>query len=171
MTQKTTFEAELEHRGTIVFTNVGTSMMPLLRQNRDLMIIQKKGPGRCQKYDAVLYKRPSDGRYILHRILKVKPDGYIIAGDNNSFLDPDVTDQHILGVLTAVVRDGKTIPVTDPRYLRYVHLWCDLWPLRIALFRIRDWWRQLPGILSRLLKRLSPTLHRWLKQLLRRNSE
>lgn len=170
MTQKTTFEAELERRGTIVFTNVGASMMPLLRQGRDLMVIQKKGPGRCKKYDAVLYKRPTDGRYILHRILKVKEDGYIIAGDNNSFLDPGITDQHILGVLTAVVRDGKQISVTDPQYLRYVHLWCDLWPLRIALFRIRDYWRRAPAILSCTLKKLSPSLHRWLKKLLRCNS-
>ena len=96
-----TFEELLEQKGYIVYTNVGRSMMPLLRQRRDIIEIRKKGPERCKKYDVVLYKR--DGRYILHRILEVLPDGkYIIAGDNNTFLEKDITDDQILGVMTRV---------------------------------------------------------------------
>ena len=53
----TSFEEELERSGSIVFTNKGVSMMPLLRQNRDLMVIEKKGPARCKKYDVILFKR------------------------------------------------------------------------------------------------------------------
>lgn len=170
MENTTTFEAELEKRGSIVFTNVGRSMMPLLRQGRDLMVIVKKGPDRCKKYDAVLYKQPADGRYILHRILKVREADYVIAGDNNSFLEYGITDAHILGVLSAVVRDGKQISVTDPAYLLYVHIWCDFWPLRIALFRVRDAVRRCLWKVARLLHRLSPALYAKLKQVFGRNS-
>ena len=42
------FEEELEQNGTLVFPNKGTSMMPLLRQNRDLMVIEKRGPERLR---------------------------------------------------------------------------------------------------------------------------
>ena len=53
---KSTFEEEIEKSGKIIYTNVGDSMMPLIRQNRDLLIIEKVS-GRLKKYDVPLYKR------------------------------------------------------------------------------------------------------------------
>ena len=88
----TTFEAELERSGRIIYTNVGDSMMPLLREGRDLMIIEKRPQGRCKKYDAVLYKRPN-GRYVMHRILKVRKDDYVICGDNRWMREFGVPDE------------------------------------------------------------------------------
>jgi hypothetical protein len=35
----TTFEEEIEKNGRLVYTNVGDSMRPLIRQGRDLLII------------------------------------------------------------------------------------------------------------------------------------
>ena len=129
-----TFEDLLEKDGYLVYTNVGCSMMPLLRQRRDIIEIRRKA-GRCRKYDVALYKRGD--RYILHRVLKVLPEGYVIAGDHNTFLERDVTDDMILGVMTRVIRDGKSIPVDDWRYRLYVHLWCDFWPVRMAILRAK----------------------------------
>lgn len=168
--EKSSIEAVLNQHGTLVYTNVGTSMMPLLRQGRDLMVIQKKGQQRCQKFDAVLYKRPSDGRYILHRILEVRENDYIIAGDNNTFLEYGITDNDILGILTAVIRDGRKIPVTDPSYQRYVHLWCDHYTARMRLLRVLRFPRSIRNALSRWLKQKSPALHSRLKALKRRLS-
>lgn len=107
--------------------------MPLLRQRRDMIEIRKKEPGRCKKYDVVLYKR--DGKYILHRILRVLPSGYLIAGDHNTFVERDITDADILGVMKRVIRDGKNITMDDPLYRLYVHLWCDCYPLRMFFLR------------------------------------
>lgn len=120
-------------RGYIVYSNVGVSMMPLLRQRRDIIEIKKKEPGRCHKYDVVLYKRGE--KYILHRILRVNPDGYLIAGDHNTFVETDVTDDMILGIMTRVIRNGKSITLGNPFYRFYVHLWCDCYPLRMFLLR------------------------------------
>lgn len=110
-------------------------MMPLLRQKRDVIEIRKKVPGRCKKYDVVLYKYR--GKYILHRILKVLPNGYIIAGDHNTFLETDITDDMILGVMTRVIRNGKDITPDNFRYKIYVHLWCDAYPVRIFLLKAK----------------------------------
>ena len=129
------FEEVLEENGSIIYTNIGFSMMPLLRQKRDIIEIQKKSTGRCKKYDAVLYKRGD--RYILHRILKVLPDTYVIAGDHNTFLDPPVTDDMILGVMTRVIRDGKSITPDNFWYKVYVHLGCDFYPIRIFLLKAK----------------------------------
>lgn len=127
------FEEMLDEKGYLVYTNVGTSMMPLLRQRQDVIEIRKKGPGRYKKYDVVLYKR--NGQYILHRILRVLPSGYLIAGDHNTFVECDITDADILGVMTRVIRDGKDITMDNPFYMLYVHLWCDCYPLRMFLLR------------------------------------
>ena len=113
-------------------------MMPLLRENRDLTIITKKGPERCKKLDVVLFRRPhmkGRGAYVLHRILRVNEDGtYWIAGDN-CVSGEIVSEEQIIGVLTAVVRDGKTIPVSDKKYLAYTHLWCDWYQGRFFILR------------------------------------
>lgn len=139
------FEAVLERDGSLVYPNVGTSMMPLLRQGRDLMVIQRRPEGRCKKYDAVLYKRPN-GQYVMHRILKVRRNDYVICGDNRWKREFGVPDEWIIGVLTAVIRDGKTIPVTDRKYRLYVHFWCDFFWIRAGIVRAK-------GILNRRLKK------------------
>ncbi len=126
-----TFEQQLEENGVLIFTNVGDSMMPLLRQGRDILIIRKT-TGRLKKYDVPLFKRDT-GEYVLHRILKVRPNDYVTCGDNRFQSEGGITDRHILGVLTGVIRDGKEISVTDWRYRLYVHLWCDFFYVRAAI--------------------------------------
>lgn len=142
-----TFEEELQRHGKLVYPNVGCSMLPMLRQGRDLMIISRRPEGRLHKYDAVLYKRGS--RYILHRIVKVREQDYVICGDHNWRREYGITDRQIIGVLTAFVRDGVEIPVTDAKYLRYVHLWCDFYHIRALIlwckslpYRIRRKWQR-----------------------------
>lgn len=130
---KSSFEEVLEKEGQLIYSNVGDSMWPLIRQGRDLMVIRRQ-TGRLQKYDVPLYRRDS-GQYVLHRVLKVRENDYVICGDNRWHRETGITDRHILGVLTAVIRDGKELPVTAWRYRLYVHLWCDLFPLRAFLLR------------------------------------
>lgn len=128
MHEKRTFEQALAERGSFVTAAQGVSMMPLIRPGRDLVEITRKGEARCKKHDVVLYKR--DGKYILHRVLEVRPNDYVIAGDHQIYKEYGVNDEDIIGVLSAVIRGGKRIAVTDPNYLRYVRLWCGLYPVR-----------------------------------------
>lgn len=127
MAETTSFEQLLDTTGQIVYTNKGVSMMPLLREGRDLMVIRKKGPEGVKKYDAVLFRRPGHegrGAYVLHRILRCNGDGtYWIVGDNC----PDgetVREENILGVLEAIIRDGKRrLSVDQLNYRIYVQVW------------------------------------------------
>ena len=127
------FEEILEKEGRLVYSSVGDSMLPLIRQGRDLLVIERPD-GRLKKYDVPLYRRDS-GQYVLHRVLKVRENDYVICGDNRWAKEYGVTDRQILGVLTAVIRDGKEVPVTDRRYRLYVRLWCGLFPLRAFALR------------------------------------
>ena len=140
MNETVSFEEILERDGTLVYTNKGVSMLPLLREGRDLMVIRRKGPERCKRLDVVLFRRPGAsgrGAYVLHRVLRVNGDGtYWILGDN-CVAGETVREENVLGVLTAVVRNGKTVQTTNWNYRVYSHLWCGCYPVRIALTRAR----------------------------------
>ncbi len=126
--EKTTFEKELERKGTITYTCKGVSMLPLLRQKRDLFTVTKR-QGRCKKYDVALYRR-ADGAYVLHRVVKVCEDGYVILGDNCLNKEYGIKDEDILGVMTSFVRDGKEYSVDAGLYRVYVKVWYALYPIR-----------------------------------------
>lgn len=135
--EKTTFEKELERKGTITYTCKGVSMLPLLRQKRDLFTVTKR-QGRCKKYDVALYRR-ADGAYVLHRVVKVCEDGYVILGDNCLNKEYGIKDEDILGVMTLFVRDGKEYSVDAGLYRVYVKVWYALYP-------IRRLWKLLGGL-------------------------
>lgn len=141
------FEEILEQEGRLVYTNVGTSMMPLLRQRRDLMIIRKKGAERLHWLDCPLYKR-DNGQYILHRILWVRKNDYLICGDNQWHIEKGISDKHILGVLEAVDRDGKTLDMRSRKMRLYGLMQFVFFPIRAALLIMRA----LPGAIRRRLK-------------------
>ena len=109
----------LAENGTLTYSNVGTSMLPLLRQGRDLFTVRAKTPGeRFEVGDVVLYKRPPD-RYILHRIVEVLPDEYVLLGDNCLGRETGIRDEDILGVMTGYIRDGVEHSVTEKAYRDY----------------------------------------------------
>ena len=139
----------LNIHGYIAYTCTGFSMLPLLRQNRDIVIINLTGRERCKKYDVVLYKCKQE--YILHRILKVCPNDYVLCGDHNIRREYGITDKQILGVMTQIIRDGKSIYPTDWKYKLYVHLWCDFYYVRAVIFHVK----LVVRALGRRLKQLS----------------
>lgn len=128
---KSTFEEELKEKGVLVYTNVGTSMRPLIRQGKDVMIISSldKLGRNLKKKDVPLYKRES-GQYVLHRIIKVTKDGYVIRGDNTYSNEYGVTDHQIIGVLSGVIRNGKEISVNSFGYKVYSYFWLYTYYIR-----------------------------------------
>lgn len=128
---KLRFEDLLERDGALTYTNVGTSMLPLLRQGRDLFTVVKKTAERCKVGDVALYRR-ADGAYVLHRIVEVRDEDYVFLGDNCVAREYGVTDADILGVMSAFVRDGKEHRVTERGYRAYTAFILKSAPARIA---------------------------------------
>ena len=140
MNEVSSFREQLAEHGKIIYTNVGTSMMPLLRQNRDVMIIERPA-GRMKKYDCPLYIR-RDGMHVLHRVLKVRKNDYVICGDHCTKKEYGITDDDIIGVLTGIIRDGKEIDFNSFSYKLYYHLWCDLFYLRVFIIKTKAFFRR-----------------------------
>ena len=134
MNDSVSLEKYLEENGTLTYANVGVSMLPLLREGRDLFIAEKKGPGRCSVGDVVLYRRPPD-QYVLHRVVEVRPEDYVILGDNCISREYGITDGDIIGVMTGYVRGGKTHSVSEAGYRLYSSLWTGMAGPRIFVKR------------------------------------
>lgn len=121
MEQGFSYEAYFEKYDRLVWTNVGVSMLPLLRQGRDVFVVEKRGADRLRVGDVALYRRPPD-KYVLHRVVEVREKDYVILGDNCVNREYGITDDDILGVMTAFVRDGKQHTVNDRSYRLYTFL-------------------------------------------------
>ena len=129
-----TIEELLSRDGKIVYKAKGRSMLPMLRHDHDLVLIEAVNSSSAPpaRYDVVLYK--VCGKYILHRVLRTDGNQYLIRGDNTYSVERVPADA-VIGVLTGFVRDGRQISVHDWRYRLYVRIWCALYPLRAALMR------------------------------------
>ena len=137
MCEKRTYEQQLEAQGILYDTTRGSSMRPFLRSGEDMMMITRKGESRCQKYDAILYRRAT-GKYVLHRIVAVTPDSYVLRGDNCLRREYGITDAQVLGVLTKVIRNGREMDVNSRGYRLRVKLWCWSHGLRMPWFFLRE---------------------------------
>ena len=109
-------------------------MYPMLRNQRDTIIIEPC-EGRLKKYDVPLYRRGS--AYVLHRIVEVRPDSYVICGDNCLCREYGVTDEQIIGVLTGFYRGNKLIQMESIGYRAYVRIWCAVYPVRCVWMEMR----------------------------------
>ncbi len=135
MSEHASFESYFIENDELIYSNVGVSMMPLLRQGRDLFIVRKKGRERCRTGDVVLFRRGSD--YVLHRIVKVLDHGYDILGDNSIEMEKNIKEEDVLAVMTGFVRNGKSHRTDELGYRIYSFLILKTAAVRILLKRLR----------------------------------
>ena len=110
------FEDVIEKDGELYFTNVGYSMYPLIKEREDVLHIVKCD--EFKKGDIILFKSNID-HYVLHRILKIKKDQIITAGDYNYFKDQPITKERVLGKLIDIKKkDGTFIDLAKDKKVR-----------------------------------------------------
>ena len=110
------FEDVLNKDGELYFTNVGYSMYPLIREREDILHIVQSNT--YKKGDIILFKSKEE-HYVFHRILKIKKDKIITAGDYNYFKDQQISKEQILGLLISIKKkDGKVIDLSKDKKAR-----------------------------------------------------
>ncbi len=146
MSEIKSIEQVILEEGKFVCTTSGISMQPLFSDRRDTVIILPPD-GRLKKYDVPLYRRGAD--YVLHRVVKVLPDSYVICGDNCESYEYDITDDNIIGVLTAFYRKDKYFTVENWCYRLYSVFIVKSFPLRMFLRKSRR-------VLARIYRKIFP---------------
>ena len=133
--QYSNIEEQLRTNGVYVSTTVGVSMKPMLRNRRDRIVLLPVGKERLKKWDLPMYRR-ADGKYVLHRIIDVKDDHYIIRGDN-TYMKEYVRDEQILGYVSEFYRGNRHVSTDEKGYRRYAAFWHAIYPLRMPLHKLR----------------------------------
>ena len=124
-------EKVLAEKGLVMTSTSGVSMYPMLRHRKDMVVIETV-KRELKSNDVPLYRSPS-GKLVLHRILKVKNNEYIIRGDN-LLMKEHVKPERIIGVLKEFYRNGKHVDCATSRgyklyifYIRHSYYLRYLW--------------------------------------------
>lgn len=140
---------ELEKNGRYFSVPTGTSMWPMLLHKRDIVEVHKPN-GEAKRLDVVLYCIGEKG--ILHRVLRVKEDIYIIVGDN-CWRKEYVPKSEVVGIAVRFCRKGRWIEATDRGYRLYAHFWAGTFFLRRPFLYLRDLGKRAIRKMKRILHR------------------
>ena len=108
---------EIEKRGTLSFKVVSKSMSPLIRSN-DKVVVEKCNPEKLVSGEMIVFNIGTDlctHRYIVRRE-KSGIIEYITKGDRFFKFDPPVTENKIVGKVTAITRQGEQIDLNRGKY-------------------------------------------------------
>lgn len=142
-------EKEIAEKGRLTYTGKGISMWPLIRQKKDVVVIERP-KGRLKRYDVALYKTDKNKhRYTLHRIIGVTENGYVCRGDNCMRKESGITEDMIIGVMTELYRSGKKISLDSTSYNAYVILNQLSYPIRFCFYSIIRLLRKIKRTLTK----------------------
>ena len=118
----------------IWFTVVGGSMFPLIRVNRDQVMLVSAEPADIRVGDIVLFPgNYRGGKYCLHRVWRLDGDRVQTFGDGNMQPDGWFPKKRILGRAKLIRRGNQTIDCDDPKWRRRAARWCALRRIRPLL--------------------------------------
>ncbi len=85
---------------------IGSSMLPLFRDSMDIVTV-KKIVDKPRVNDVLLYSNTDSNGLVLHRLVKIADDGFVIRGDNCFANETNVKYEDIIGVMSGFERNGK----------------------------------------------------------------
>jgi len=119
----------------------GNSMSPFLIHRRDRVFFEK--PKRPLKRGDILFYQRDNGRYIMHRLWKVKPEGYYIVGDAQTEIEGPVRPDQVFACITKCERKGRIISNGDFWWEFFEKIWIRIVPLRPL---IRGFYEGITGL-------------------------
>ncbi len=133
-----TIREVLDSGGEFTLFPRGTSMLPLIVQDRDSVALVKAGTLR--RGDIAFYRR-TDGEFVLHRIIGEKDGTFTMCGDNQLAPEYGIKPEQVIARVEYLTRKGKRISPKSLHYRIYVLLWKSFF-IRRVYFRL---WRLLNG--------------------------
>lgn len=120
---------------TVIIPLEGSSMQPLIRRGIDpVTIVPLQRP--LKKGDVILFKTNS-GRYVVHRVWRLKDGTVCTLGDNCRNSDGWIPEESILGQAVCYSRNGRRYRL-DTRSARiWGRVWMCLFPVRRVYYRAR----------------------------------
>ena len=145
------YKSELLKNGVIAFVPGGDSMWPTLKNRKQSVIVRKK-KARLQPLDVALYQR-QNGTNVLHRVMKVTEDGYVMCGDSQTTPEK-VEESAVYGVMEGFYRGKTYISATDGSYCAKVKKWYGNERKRRRKIRRYFFLKKLKSLPKRILRKV-----------------
>jgi SOS-response transcriptional repressor LexA len=124
-----------EGRTNIPIPVAGNSMVPFLHHGDMVFVSTPDSP--LKKGDIVLYQR-SSGRYILHRIQRLRKDGSLVmVGDAQQEMELLPSQAQVRARVISAIHKGKPCAPKSLRWWLYRHVWLWLRPFRYMLMSLK----------------------------------
>ena len=108
----------LSSGGTYRFYPKGRSMLPLICENKDSVVLSPVKD--LKKGDIVLYRR-TNGMFVIHRIIDIS-DTFSMCGDNQFCLEKGILPAQILATISTIYKKERPIKFNSFGYRLYVFL-------------------------------------------------
>lgn len=115
----------------------GYSMYPLFIPGRDEAVIAPCSPDTLHRGDVALYRR-DESILVLHRIWKIREDGFYMVGDNQTAIEGPLRPDQIHGKLIACCRNGREFSTENRLYRILSGLWLWFRPFRPLAHKAAD---------------------------------
>jgi len=121
----------------IRFVVSGNSMWPLIRHNRDSVLL-KAGARPVRTGDIVLIRMESpETKYILHRVIHIRDDHLLeTAGDGCTRTDGLIDTRQIIGRVEIIYRGSLAIDCNDTAWRILFGIWRICFPFRRTLLKL-----------------------------------
>ncbi len=128
----------------------GTSMLPLIKQGNDSVVLKRNFETGAEKLDIAFYRR-DNGQFVLHRVMSIEADGsYTMCGDNQTQLEYGIKKQQIIGYVERMYKGERELSFSTLGHRLYLLVWCFM-PYRRLYFFVRG---KLAGLKRRIKKLL-----------------
>ncbi len=97
------------------FRAKGWSMSPFIKDGDVITVAPLLGRAP-RAGEIVAFLHPKTGLAAVHRVVRTSPGLFLIRGDNVHDADGALASDRILGTVTAVVRDGRTVKGVHGRF-------------------------------------------------------
>ena len=128
-------EAEIAAGRSVRFRLKGNSMFPLLRNGKDVVILEKCPAESLKPMDVVLFRYR--GKHVLHRIIRREGERLLIQGDGSMKAKEECTVDDVVGKVVQICRpSGKILAVDSWQWRLPSRLWRVSNTLRFFLLRV-----------------------------------
>jgi signal peptidase I len=90
------------------FKAKGFSMTPIIKDG-DIITVSPCLSAGLRSGDIAAFIHPVNDRLTVHRIVGIRGGSFFVKGDNNADLDGLIPGSHVLGRITRIERDGRSV--------------------------------------------------------------
>ncbi len=98
---------EIDRGNSFSFTAFGSSMHPFIRGGTDRVTLSPVTE-KLRAGDVVFYRR-QNGMFVLHRIIRVKKNGFDLCGDNQYWLESGIRPEQVIAIMTKLEKKEQIL--------------------------------------------------------------